>query len=146
MEEKKEPLLKDLVKLAFERWEYDGSGTGHSGYDAGCCCFAVGVVHGLMQGTRRTVVNAYSNPKDRRMYEEGRGLGASLREERLACANCPWRVSEADKGFVPLAYMKDLQDRLDPGQPAPYGECPECGAFCHLIGVDDEKDNKVIDV
>ena len=34
---------------------------------------------------------------------------------------------------VSLKPIKDLQERVDPGEPIPSGECPNCGALCQLL-------------
>jgi len=31
-----------------------------------------------------------------------------------------------------LPKVQDLEQRVDPGEPAPSGQCPKCGALCHL--------------
>lgn len=47
----------------------------------------------------------------------------------VECANCTQTWKEAD--IRSLDQCKDLVARLDPGSEVPYGECPECGAFCY---------------
>lgn len=47
-----------------------------------------------------------------------------------ACQNCEWRGPDTD-----LREVKDLTQRVDPGEPMPSGECPECGALCQPISV-----------
>lgn len=42
-----------------------------------------------------------------------------------ACQNCDWRGPTVDTREI-----KDLHQRVDPGEPMPSGECPECGALC----------------
>jgi hypothetical protein len=46
-----------------------------------------------------------------------------------ACQNCEWR-GEAGS----LLDIKDLEQRVAPGEPMPAGECPKCGCLCHLVG------------
>ncbi len=44
------------------------------------------------------------------------------------CQNC------ARVFFVTeLKPAKDLLQRVEPGEPMPAGDCPECGALCQLI-------------
>lgn len=42
------------------------------------------------------------------------------------CQNCRRLWDEGD-----LNEVEDLSLRVSPGEPVPYGECPECGAVCH---------------
>ena len=44
----------------------------------------------------------------------------------MACQNCDWQGTEA-------APIVDYHQRVDDGEPAPAGECPECGALCHAL-------------
>jgi hypothetical protein len=46
--------------------------------------------------------------------------------ELFECQNCwgQWEYSE-------LNPIKDIMERVAPGEPMPAGECPECGALCH---------------
>lgn len=41
------------------------------------------------------------------------------------CANCggTWPAEE-------LKDIEDLEQRIEPGQPCPSGECPKCGCLC----------------
>jgi hypothetical protein len=38
-----------------------------------------------------------------------------------------------DEGMVPLKKLKNLLERITPGEQVPSGECPDCGAFCHIV-------------
>lgn len=49
---------------------------------------------------------------------------ALLAEKRYRCDNCDY---EGDQ----LNTIKDIFDRVDPGELMPAGECPECGALVH---------------
>lgn len=49
-------------------------------------------------------------------------LGATMVE----CQNCRWRGSADDCGPV-----KGIWERVAPGEPMPWGECPACGSLCH---------------
>lgn len=49
------------------------------------------------------------------------------------CQNCDWRGTESQ-----LDDIQDLHQRVDPGEPMPAGECPECGALCHEIPADEK--------
>lgn len=42
------------------------------------------------------------------------------------CQNCDWRGED-------VRPVVRLLERVGPGEPMPSGECPECGALCHLI-------------
>jgi len=45
---------------------------------------------------------------------------------KVQCANCDWQ------GFDTDCYpVKDVLERVAPGEIMPAGECPECGAVCH---------------
>lgn len=48
------------------------------------------------------------------------------------CQNC-----RARNPLGSLNYIKDLYARVEPGEPMPAGECPECGALCHAVKADD---------
>ena len=47
---------------------------------------------------------------------------------RSACQNCDWTGPEEA-----LDPIKDIHQRVAPGEPMPSGECPKCGALCHEI-------------
>jgi hypothetical protein len=42
------------------------------------------------------------------------------------CQNCQWEGRE--NWMNPI---KDLHQRVAPGEPMPAGECPKCGALCY---------------
>jgi hypothetical protein len=44
------------------------------------------------------------------------------------CADCGGRCGESD-----LQRIRHLTERVLPGEPMPAGECPDCGALCHLV-------------
>ncbi len=51
-------------------------------------------------------------------------------DDRLCeCGNCDWTgyESEIDEEIV------DFWSRVSPGETMPMGDCPECGALCHLV-------------
>jgi len=48
---------------------------------------------------------------------------------KARCQNCGKLWGE-DK-IVPLDEVRDLLQRIAPGERVPEGECPECGALCH---------------
>jgi len=48
--------------------------------------------------------------------------------DRSACQNCG---KEWDNGQ--LNPIQDIHQRVEPGEPMPSGECPDCGALCQLI-------------
>lgn len=45
---------------------------------------------------------------------------------RCACANCAWTGPESSLGAI-----KHLGQRVEPGEPMPSGECPDCGALAY---------------
>lgn len=50
---------------------------------------------------------------------------AHLGATRVECQNCDWRGPADDCGPI-----KDIWERVAPGEPMPWGECPECGSLC----------------
>ena len=54
--------------------------------------------------------------------------GPFATEGRHKCWQCE-KVFDADK----LLGIEDLTQRIEPGQPFPSGECPECGFLCYPI-------------
>lgn len=46
--------------------------------------------------------------------------------DRHVCQNCT-RIFKLDQ----LKPVKDLDQRVGPGETVPTGECPKCGAVCH---------------
>src|SRR5258708_6035330 len=46
------------------------------------------------------------------------------------CDNCQDIFPESE-----LKPVEDLSERVAPGEPMPSGECPTCGAVCHLLEV-----------
>lgn len=47
------------------------------------------------------------------------------------CQNCDWEGTESQLGQE-LCNVPDLFQRISPGELVPVGECPECGALCHV--------------
>jgi len=47
---------------------------------------------------------------------------------------CQGNCGAITHGFDKLGPIADIGERLTPGDPAPAGECPECGAFVYPIG------------
>lgn len=45
------------------------------------------------------------------------------------CQNCDWRGDPAE-----CRQLRDVFDRVDPGEVMPVGECPECNCACHYNG------------
>ena len=45
-----------------------------------------------------------------------------------ACQNCTYSTQDRDQ----LLPIRDIHQRVEPGEPMPAGECPECGALVHL--------------
>lgn len=46
---------------------------------------------------------------------------------RVECGNCDWTGRERDCDEI-----QDIGERVSAGETMPAGECPECGALCHL--------------
>ncbi len=44
------------------------------------------------------------------------------------CQNRPFTTRDHDQ----LAPIRDIYQRVEPGEPMPAGECPECGALVHV--------------
>ena len=45
----------------------------------------------------------------------------------VSCQNCEWTGKPPE-----LNEIEDFASRVYPGEPCPAGECPKCGALCHL--------------
>ena len=54
--------------------------------------------------------------------------GRDIDDPLSDCQNCGkrWRESE-------LREIQDIHQRVNPGEPMPSGECPECGALCQQL-------------
>lgn len=48
-------------------------------------------------------------------------------DRRVACANCGWTGTE-----LAAEPVRDFWSRVYPGEVCPAGDCPKCGALCHL--------------
>jgi hypothetical protein len=44
------------------------------------------------------------------------------------CDNCDALVHTEE-----LVSINDIYERVDPGEPMPSGECPDCGGLCHAV-------------
>ena len=51
---------------------------------------------------------------------------------KIECDNCG-KVSEESELSHAFPNIPDLVERIAPGEPVPFGECPECGALMHAI-------------
>jgi hypothetical protein len=70
----------------------------------------------------------YARAKSASIAAKDRELTAQKEASpRVNCDNCPWIGSERDCGEI-----QNLSGRVAPGEIMPAGECPECGALCHL--------------
>ncbi len=49
-------------------------------------------------------------------------------KRKCYCNNCEW-TGIASKTMQPV---RDVHDRLEPGEEIPIGECPKCSALCYL--------------
>ena len=47
-------------------------------------------------------------------------------QEPCECQNCEWKGPQSD--VLPI---RNLVDRIGPGEIVPVGECPACGALVH---------------
>lgn len=54
-------------------------------------------------------------------------------KRNVVCANCDWSGDIDD-----LKPIKDIHQRVAPGETMPAGECPECGCLAHLDEPGDE--------
>jgi hypothetical protein len=54
----------------------------------------------------------------------------------VTCGNCTWIGTDQEVGFVPLEDCHDLEERLEPGDEVPAGECPLCHALAYLVKKD----------
>ena len=78
--------------------------------------------------------------KDRKRKEKNRAAMRETldrirmqRDERMtACQNCG-----AERKAYELKQAKRLHERVDAGEETPAGECPDCGALCHVVEVPD---------
>jgi hypothetical protein len=71
----------------------------------------------------------YARAKAASIAAKDRELRAQEEESpRVACADCAWTGRERDCGEI-----VSLPQRVAPGEIMPAGECPECGALCHLV-------------
>lgn len=52
------------------------------------------------------------------------------------CGNCGLYFDEGE--IIPLEKVKDLFERIDPGEEVPAGECPKCGALAYVNDVEAE--------
>jgi hypothetical protein len=59
--------------------------------------------------------------KDRELKAQGEA------SPRVSCDDCEWSGRERD-----CEEVQSLHARVAPGEIMPAGECPECGALCHL--------------
>lgn len=48
--------------------------------------------------------------------------------DAVECGNCGWTGHGID-----LDEMDDFEMRVEAGEPTPAGDCPECGAFAHVV-------------
>jgi len=59
-----------------------------------------------------------------------------------ACGNCDWHGPTGD-----CREIRDYAERIEAGEEAPAGECPECGALAYCMGAEEWADwaNEVLD-
>lgn len=50
----------------------------------------------------------------------------------MKCENCDWTDDLDPSADTAISH---IWERVDPGEPMPAGQCPKCGALCHLIPV-----------
>lgn len=58
----------------------------------------------------------------------------SVCAQQHECQNCGLIVGDDD--IVPIEEVRDIFERVSPGEPFPSGECRECGALTQLVGDD----------
>ena len=58
----------------------------------------------------------------------------------VKCQDCKWTGTACQT--VPI---RDLEERIAPGETVPAGECPECGALAALSKLDQTGDITIID-
>lgn len=58
----------------------------------------------------------------------------------VACADCDWRGRRSDS--VPI---DNLYERVEPGDPFPAGQCPQCGALVEQADCDHKPDWSTIE-
>jgi hypothetical protein len=76
-----------------------------------------------VQDADATVVNELAHMFDRVKDEP------TYKAEHVAeCQNCSIRTPESQ-----LNEIKDYSERVEPGESAPAGECPECGALAQRV-------------
>ena len=51
---------------------------------------------------------------------------------KVECGNCGRVWDEADLARI-FPDIPNLTERIAPGEPVPFGECPECGALVHAV-------------
>ena len=56
-------------------------------------------------------------------------------QKLVACRNCEWR-GPANTARLEI---KDLDERILPGEEVPVAECPECRALCHYVKDPDDE-------
>lgn len=56
--------------------------------------------------------------------------------EYVGCQDCEWT---GDIGDVSDKGIRDIFERVSPGEVMPAGECPKCGALVHLIDEEDAR-------
>lgn len=49
-------------------------------------------------------------------------------DKTYICSNCEKKW----KGIQHLDPIEDLRQRIDPGEPYPAGQCPDCGCLVHV--------------
>ena len=74
-------------------------------------------------------------PKCHRLYTFRNGviLGECYctPERVFVCQNCGKVLGRS--ALIPFEQIKDLHERVGPGEVVPFGECPDCGALCHPV-------------
>jgi hypothetical protein len=71
----------------------------------------------------------YQRAKAVSIAAKDRELKAQAEESpRVSCDNCQWTGRERD-----CSEIVNLTQRVAPGEVMPAGECPDCGALCHLL-------------
>jgi hypothetical protein len=81
----------------------------------------------LSEGADGIWVQAWVFLSNSRLAKEGIENAEAQYDESATCDGCnaTWDVDD-------LPAVTDLAQRVAPGEPMPAGECPACGAVCHI--------------
>lgn len=131
-------------KMEVEDWHPDQDGGGSACWTCPACGAQVEVVTCPPIRTQCRGCGKYSDPDGLNWQEEGNeGIplcsvcAETAARQRSRCQNCGaiWpQASEDGVGFQDVEPVRDVWERVAPGEPMPTGECPDCGALCAAAG------------